>query len=182
MWISGGMFIPPGMGTGSVSADGTAASGPLISKAARDDACRRCSAKSFRTSNLVYAWLDAAADRASIGHRQVARFLKRGAARTLRTGGDGSPGRMCIATSLVFSDFPGFGRWTNLECLESALYARGQHDLAPHCAPGGTSRQPKCCPLTPIGIAESRARLSSATISKFLEDFHEAGLCDQVRG
>src|SRR5229473_187655 len=77
MWATGAM--PPGMGTGSVSLVDTAVIRLVVSNAAEGAALRRCSANSFRTSNLVCAWLDAA-DRTSIAQKQ-ARVVMRATAR-----------------------------------------------------------------------------------------------------
>src|SRR5713101_3923142 len=122
MWITGGRFMPPGMGTGSVSRVDTAATRFVVPNAAKGAAVRRCSANSFRMSNLVCAWLDT--DRTSIAQKQASRVVMHAAARHPRRCGNGSIGRMCIATSLFVFVLPQNRPQTNRQCLEAALCAR----------------------------------------------------------
>src|SRR6266404_5828841 len=121
MWATGAM--PPGIGTGSVARVDAAATRLVVSNAAEGAALRRCSANSFRMSNLVCAWLDAA-DRTSIAQKQASRIVMRAAARHPRRCGDGSIACMCIATPCLFWCYPRLGPQTNRQCLEAALYAR----------------------------------------------------------
>ena len=123
MWITGGRFMPPGMGTGSVSRGDTFATRAVVSNAAEGGAVRRCSANSFRTSNLVCAWLDAV-DRTSIAQKQPSKVVMRAAARHPGRCGDRSIGRMCIATSLFVFVLPQNRPRTNRQYLEEALYKK----------------------------------------------------------
>jgi hypothetical protein len=118
------------MGTTSVSRVDTAATRDVVLDVA-PCAVRRCSANSFPKSNLLCAWLDAE-DRASTAQKQATRVVIRGAARTPRRCGDGSLRRIAISL-VVFGLTPESGPQTNRECLETAISAREQLNLAELC-------------------------------------------------
>ena len=134
--------MPPGIGTGSVFANDRVAPATLVSSAAEETACWRCSAKSFRTSNLVCAWV-VEAKRASIAHRQATKAAMRGTGQTPPRCGDGPTGRICIATSLMFG-FP-WNRPANKSRMPRVGTLSEGKNLAQHCAPVETPRQPKSC-------------------------------------
>src|SRR6266404_6339393 len=115
MWATGAM--PPGIGTGSVARVDAAATRLVVSNAAEGAALRRCSANSFRMSNLVCAWLDAA-DRTSIAQKQASRIVMRATARHPRGCGKGSIGRTCIATSFFVFVLPLNRPRTNRQSFE----------------------------------------------------------------
>src|SRR5262249_18455510 len=113
------------MGSGSVSRVDTAATWDVALNVA-PCAVRRCSANSFRTSNLLCAWLDAE-NRASTAQRQAIWVVIRGSARISRRCGDVSLGRMCIAISLiVFGLVLESARELIASLPRNAIYARKQ--------------------------------------------------------
>src|SRR6266478_3078724 len=135
--------MPPGIGTGSVARVDAAATRLVVSNAAEGAVLRRCSANSFRMSNLVCAWLDAA-DRTSIAQKQASRVVMRAAARHPGRCGDRSIGRMCIATSLLFVFvLPQNRPRKNRQCLEAALYKRKLAILPCIVLPWRTPGQPE---------------------------------------
>src|SRR6266404_5563889 len=140
MWATGAM--PPGIGTGSVARVDTAATRLVVSNAAEGAALRRCLANSFRMSNLVCAWLDAA-DRTSIAQKQASRVVMRGAARHPRRCGDGSIACMRIATSLFVLVLPQTRPANESPVPRSGTLREGTLDSALHCPPGRNPRQPE---------------------------------------